>query len=238
MGRSLVCCIVLAIGLPALAEAPEADESTQLSYTLEPATVSSYVWRGDRFSSDDFEPALQPYVELEASKLGPGDLVAGVWTSRMLGPDPGQEIDPYLNYTVELGWLALKPGYALYMLPSAETVDAMHEFSLQSSLVWAFPITPYVAVALDPIRSKGFYASAGATHELQLAPATLVTTLNFGASHYNELSSSLQDITLSSRGQLPFGSSGYYGALVAASAWSGRAQRLYPYTGLSLGFSH
>jgi hypothetical protein len=133
--------------------------------------------------------------------------------------------------------VALKPGYALYVMPTADTVDAMHEFSLQSSLVWDFPVTPYVAMAVDPIRAHGFYASAGATHELELPAATVATTLNFGASRYSELSYSLQDITLSTRGQLPFGSSGYYGALVAAGAWSGRAQRLYPYTGLSVGFS-
>lgn len=239
LGALLSLCSVAAA--EPLSDTPVSDKAptTEVTYTLEPATVSSYVWRGDRFSADGFDPAFQPFVEVEASRLGPGNLVLGVWTSRMFGPDPGQEIDPYVTYTIEAGFLALKPGYSVYLMPDAEPVDSMHEFSLQTSLVWDFPVAPYVAFAVDPIRADGYYASAGAIHEVELAPVELSTTLNVGASRYAALDYdfSLQDVTLSTRGELPFGESGYYAALVAAGAWSGRAHRVYPYTGVSLGFS-
>ena len=65
---------------------------------------------------------------------------------------------------------------------------------------------------------------------------TAVTTLNVGVSQYTGVRYSLQDITLSTRGTVPFGTSGYYAALTVASAWSGRASKLYPYAGLSIGF--
>ena len=44
-------------------------------------------------------------------------------------------------------------------------------------------------------------------------------------------------VTLSSRASYGFGDSGMYVAASAAAAYSGRAEELYPYAGLSFGIS-
>ena len=44
-------------------------------------------------------------------------------------------------------------------------------------------------------------------------------------------------MTLSSRASYGFGDSGMYVAASAAAAYSGRAEELYPYAGLSFGIS-
>jgi hypothetical protein len=151
-----------------------------------------------------------------------------VWTSRRLGREPAQEIDPYVNVAIDVGPVQFTPGYTVYFMPVLKPFDTMHELSLQSSAVWAFPLRPYVSAAIDPIRAQGFYVCAGAKHTLTLGPVQLVTTFNVGTSQYAGLPYALQDITLSSRGQLPFGQSGDYAALVGAGAWSGRASTAYP----------
>jgi hypothetical protein len=111
----------------------------------------------------------------------------------------------------------------------------MHEFSLQLRPAWDFPLRPYVAAAVDPLRAQGVYAFAGASYTVEGEALELVTTLNVGTSQYAGLAYALQDITLSSRGQWQFADSGFYTALIASGAWSGRASTFYPYAGLSLG---
>jgi len=236
MSVRLACALLLTLSAHAHAQEPEA-EQTRVGYTIEPAAVSAYVWRGDRLSGEGFDPAVQPFGELNVSRLGAGNLTTGVWSSRRLGREHGQEIDPYVSFAVDVGPVQLKPGYTVYFMPALEPFDTMHEFSLQSIAVWSFPVRPYVTAAVDPIRTRGFYACAGAVHTLSLAPVQVVTTFNVGTSQYSGLAYALQDVTLSTRGQLAFGASGYYAALVAAGAWSGRASLVYPYTGMSLGYS-
>lgn len=218
--------------------APAAAEEPEVHFTVEVTSVSSYVWRGDRLSSDGMRPLLQPYAEVAISAVGPGSLTVGLWSSSALAEaSVAQELDPYVSYTVPAGPLALEAGYAVYLLPEAEVVDSMHELSLQATTEWAFPVQLFLGVAVDPIRTEGWYGFGGATFAFAAGTVEFSTTLNLGGSDYAAVATSLQDITLSSRASYGFGDSGLYVAASAAAAYSGRAEELYPYAGLSVGIS-
>jgi hypothetical protein len=235
MKRLIGCAaLTLAAGLagPAVADEPE------VHFTVEVTSVSSYVWRGDRLSSDGMRPLLQPYAEVAISSVGPGSLTFGLWSSSALAEDSvAQELDPYVSYTVPAGPLALKAGYAVYILPEADVVDSMHEFSLQATTEWEFPVKLYLGAAVDPIRTEGWYGFGGATLAFAAGPVNFSTALNVGGSDYAAVATSLQDVTLSSRASYGLGDSGMYVAASAAAAYSGRAEELYPYAGLSFGIS-
>lgn len=226
--------LFVAAGLagPAFADEPE------FHFTVEVTSVSSYVWRGDQLSSDGMRPLIQPYAEVSLSAAGPGTLAVGMYSSSALAEDSvGQELDPYIAYTVPAGPFALKAGYMAYLLPQADVVDSMHEFSLQATTEWELPVKLFFGAAVDPIRTEGWYAFGGATYAFSAGPVSISTALNVGGSDYAALTSSLQDVTLSSRAAYAFGDSGVYVAASAAAAYSGRAEEIHPYAGLSVGIS-
>jgi hypothetical protein len=200
--------------------------------------VSSYVWRGDRLSTDAMEPLAQPYAEVGLDSLGPGAMAVGVWTSRALTEEAAnQEIDPYITYAIPVGPLALKAGYIVYMGPSARPVDMMHELSLQATTAWEFPVSLVAGLAVDPIRTDGWYAFGGASHSFGLGDGSVATSLNVGGSEYAGLDRSLQDVTATARASQPIAASGAYVALTVSSAWSGRDERFYSFAGLGVGVS-
>jgi hypothetical protein len=85
--------LLVGIVLGGTAGAARADELA-VGYTLEVATHSSYVSRGDRMTTTSVEDVVQPAGELRLENIGPGALIGGVWTSRGLTEtEAGQEID-------------------------------------------------------------------------------------------------------------------------------------------------
>lgn len=229
--------VVLVLSTTA-AGAARADEIT-VTYLAELNFVSSYVWRGQRLSSDAMEPTAQPWGEVGLDSLGPGLLTVGVWTSRALTEErSNQEIDPYISYTIPVGPLALKTGYIAYVIPSADPADSMHEFSLQAATTWQFPVSLVAGLAVDPIRTDGWYAFGGASHSFRLAGGSVDAMLNVGGSDYAGVDRSLQDVTGTARASHPLGGSGAYVALTASSAWSGREETLYYFAGLGVGLTH
>ncbi len=216
-----------------------AADDIDVRYTVEAASVSSYVWRGDLLSADQVAPAIQPYGELDIGipALANGTLALGLWTSRNVTDTAAQEIDPYAAYTIPVGPTAVRVGYAAYVLPSAEPKDTMHELSLQVTATRWEAFAPFAGVAVDPIRTKGAYAFAGASYTQAVGAGSLVGTVNVGASRYEMLPADLQDVTATARGSYPVGSAGLYVAATAAAGYSGRSGEVHPYGGLSVGLS-
>jgi hypothetical protein len=209
-----------------------------VGYTLELASVSSYVWRGDRLSTGAVEPLVQPYGEVRITGVGGGTVTAGLWTSRALTEDEaGQEIDPYLAYVRQVGPLQARASYAVYLLPALDPVDVMHELGLQLDLIGVLPVTPYVGVAIDPIRTDGGYAYGGVTYSVARGPLSLTAKLNVGASDYAANEPSLQDVTVSGTGSWALTEHGVYASATIGDAWSGRADENYPYAGVSVGIA-
>lgn len=236
--RILLSSFLVATSAGIAAAEPAAE--TALHYTLEATSVSSYVWRGSLLSADRAAPAVQPYGELDVDVPALHDVrvAAGVWTSRRVtGDDAAQEIDPYLWLQLPLGDVAIRAGYTVYVLPDLEPKDAMHE--LLGQVTWnATPRLAAIAgVAVDPVRTKGWYGFAGAAYTRTVGKTTLTMTGNVGASDYAMQPADLQDVTLTARGAYALGDAGVYVALTAAAAYSGRDQQLYPYAGLGLGIA-
>jgi hypothetical protein len=208
---------------------------TTFTYSAELTFVSSYVWRGQRFSTDAVEPLAQPYVEVGADPLGPGTLAVGLWTSRALTEDQAnQELDPYASYAVAAGPLVLKASYAVYMTMNASPVDTMHEIALQATSAWELPVTLMAGVAVDPIRTDGWYAFGGAKRSFAVGDGAVEASLNVGGSDYAGIDLSLQDVTATARASYPVGS-GAYLALSGSSTWSGRDHTSYHFAGLGVG---
>ena len=223
--------------LTALSTTAQAEEFA-LTANVELGSVSSYVWRGDRLTRD-FSPTVQPYGELALETESSGTFTLGLWTSRSPAEtDPMQEVDPYLSYTLPaLGPVELKLGYAAYLYPGLEPVDAMHELSVEATFDLDIVVQPYVGVAVDPFRTEGAYAYGGLSWTRELGSAELEVKLNVGAAGYAGVPAGFQDATLSSAFSLPIGDDGLYLAANAAVAYSGRQDAVYPVAGLAVGFS-
>lgn len=229
--------LVVGILLGGTTGAAHADELA-IGYTVEVATYSSYVSRGDRMTSTSVEGVVQPAGELRLENLGPGTLIGGVWSSRALTEtESGQEIDPYLAYAATVGPVALRGGYQINFMPTMGPVDDVHELTLQADLEDVLPVVPYAGVAIDAVRTDGFYGYGGLAHSVEHGRFSLCSRLNVGASEYAELEASLQDLTVSTTAQLQLDRSGLYASATLANAWSGRANEHFPYAGVSVGIS-
>lgn len=225
------------MGLVSLAAPDAGAQELDVSYTVEMASNLSYVFRGDRVSAQSIEPVMQPFGEVSVKASEALVLGGGVWISRAIGAEePAQEIDPYLIAILTLPSVELKGSYTLTMTDT-DPVDSMHELTLQVSLLAGLPVTPFVAVAADPIRTMGAYAWAGAAHEVELGPVTLGTTLSAGISQYEGIDLGVQDVTLQSRADVALADTGLYLAFSGALAYSGRSAELHPTAGVGVGFS-
>ncbi len=239
----------------------EEEEEAPISFTVEAAVASSYVWRGFLLSTKLFKPVFQPYAEVSFNQLGPGALAVGVWMNKALTKEAGLddsplELDPYLAYTLPVDPVELKLGYTAYLYPThddygLEKLDGGHEFMAQGTFDLGVPVAPYVGVYVEPVRWKGVYAAAGVGHTLEAGSFELATTLTFGVGMYkfedgpdDDQDFGLQDITLSTKGTYSFGESGLYTAATLACAYTGIEQydedgnkrKLLPYGLLAVGF--
>jgi hypothetical protein len=191
-GWSITLMVVLGLSsaVGAQEEAAAEEEASALSYTVELDVATAYVWRGFLISSGRFEPCLQPFAELGVADLGPGSLAVGLWMNKALtrtadADDSPWEFDPYASYTIGLGKTELKLGYIGYLYPDhpeGTKLDQSHEVLAQASFDLELPVAPFAAIYVDPVRTKGFYATAGAVHTATRGDVELATTLSVGAS--------------------------------------------------------
>ncbi|MBN2192113.1 MAG: hypothetical protein JW751_04795 [Polyangiaceae bacterium] len=81
------------------ASAPDAapEQASSATGWFEVIAASAYVWRGDLYSEDLFEPSLQPDAELGVPGVGPGSIDVSVWAfhaSRCSAHQPGPALSP------------------------------------------------------------------------------------------------------------------------------------------------
>jgi hypothetical protein len=236
---------VLMVSAAFVATASTARAEVSVSYTIENTSTSSYLLRGWRLSTSAFEPQWQPYAELRLANLGPGMLTLNVLFSQPLTDgqvNTPREVDALAAYTVELGRVAVRSGYAVYVYPSMEPADQFHEAFVQASSAWRSPFGVYSGVAADLVRRMGYYAYAGMTHGVASGRYALATKLNVGVNDYDdadafgETTFSLEDITLSTTGTISLGSSGLYLATSLAVARDGRRDHeITPWLGVAVG---
>lgn len=236
-------------------DAEKPGESKGITYWAEVTGASSYVWRGDRLSTGNPSPAIQPEAEVHVP-LGPGEAVLNLWMNHALTgdsagtPNSRFELDPFLSYTLPISAVSLRLGYIAYLYLDAqapEPIDNQHEFSVLARLEEGLPVKPFVAVHVDPIRYKGFYSCAGVVHNISFMNDKLSfeTTFNVGVSSYQGYGGTpfgLQDITLFSRGEYLLTDLIYVG-LTLGVAYSGRAgttggDQLLPYALLAVGLGN
>jgi len=157
--------------------APVLEPAPTSSWTVTPAFVSSYMFRGVRNGGTAFEPN----IEYDSGNLG-----LGVWMNfPMADKVPGvsdPEIDPYGYYTITLSDSAsVVPGFTWYNYPNAESANGFYKSTFEPSVAFNY------TVAGLKITPKVYYDMVldGATYELNLAFAVplkdLGTELDFAA---------------------------------------------------------
>jgi hypothetical protein len=212
---------------------PAADEPASVEGLAEVLTATSYVWRGDLYSEDLFDPSFQPYAELTIPKVGPGAIRASVWAFL---PTQGEafEIDPRVGYALSPSpWLDLELAYTVYVALSPVD-DYMHEAILDVGVFGALPIHPVAGVAADFVVTHGAYAYAGAAAAFEGGANSLAITATGGISGYDGIEFGFQDATLLANASHSFGSTVYV-SVVGAVAYAGRTNDVNPWGGLAVG---
>lgn len=246
----------LAIATPVTAAAEErpapgevasaADHGTEpasaappLAASAELLAATSYVWRGDRYSQDAFDPNLQPQAELSLQGMGPGVVTLNVW-AWVTFSTPGSEVDPTLGYTLPLGEvLELSLGAIGYFL--VDPGNGLYAYELMADLAFtdALPVQPRAGVALNPWPYRGVYGHLGASASKEWGPLTWTVDAALGASRYADVGGEaqpfgLQDLTGTLDVTLPLAGS-LWGALRGGVAHGFRHGRQYPWAGLAVG---
>lgn len=229
-------------------EAPGPGSASATAEPVEPATeedvapvegsaevlvASSYVWRGDLYSEDLFDPNVQPYADLTLNELGPGYLTASVWA--FLPTTGGAfEVDPAVAYGVSLGdALDLELGYTVYVALNP-VEDYMHEVFLDLTVTAGLPVNPIAGVAVDPVRTLGAYAYAGAAFSVEGERLGLEAQATAGLSGAEGVEVGFQDITVTAIGSV-FLTETFYASLVAGFGYAARTQDANPWGGLAFG---
>lgn len=161
----LLCAASLALGAGARAATP----TSPGTWTLTPAVVSQYLFRGVRLSGPAFQPSLE-YVN--------GSWLAGVWASVPLDETvPGQsdpEFDFYGSYSVALSdAVSLVAGLTVYTYPDADRNAGFYRSTVEPSVALNYTVA---GLRLTP---KVYYDAVleGATYELAAFYAVPLTTL-------------------------------------------------------------
>lgn len=158
------------------APASSAASGDEGAWSVTPAFVSQYLFRGARVAGASFQPSLD---------YAAGSFAAGVWSSAAFshraGGDSDPEFDFYGTYSFsnDAGTIDVVPGFWLYTYPDAERSDGYHSLTFEPNLavnlyVGGIRLTPtlYYDVTLE-----------GATWELTAAFAVplkqLGTTIEF-----------------------------------------------------------
>lgn len=164
----LASCLLPALGGAESTPAPES--AADAAWTLTPAYVSQYFFRGARLAGD----CLQPAVDYTT-----GPLSVGVWSSFALadhvGGDADPEVDFYGAYTYSFrdDTVGIVPGFTLYTYPDADRANGLYRVTFEPSL--AVNYTTH-GVRFTP---KLYYDTVleGATWELSAAFAVPLTAL-------------------------------------------------------------
>jgi uncharacterized protein (TIGR02001 family) len=148
------------------------------AWTVTPAIVSQYMFRGVRLGGPSFEPTVQ---------YDRGNLELGVWGNSPLSDKvPGQsnpEIDPYGWYKIPVNEsFSIQPGFTWYTFINAEPKNGFYRMTFEPNVAanWTvngLTLTPkvYYDVVL-----KGPTAEVNAAYALPLK--TIGTELDFNAS--------------------------------------------------------
>lgn len=143
--------------LRAQAAVPPPAAAPAVTWTVTPAFVSHYLFRGVRLGGASFQPTVE---------LGYGQLVAGVWANLpMHDKVPGAsdpEIDPYFGYTIPLGdGLNVVVGGTWYHFPRAEESAGFYENTFEPNVALNYTInglrlTPklYYDVVLEGVTAE------------------------------------------------------------------------------------
>jgi uncharacterized protein (TIGR02001 family) len=106
------------------------------SWTLTPALVTDYMFRGVRLGGFSFEPN----IEFDSGNLG-----LGVWANiplsdKVVGQsDP--EIDPYGYYTITLNdSTSIVPGFTWYNYPNAKTANGFYKGTFEPNLALNYTV--------------------------------------------------------------------------------------------------
>jgi uncharacterized protein (TIGR02001 family) len=162
----------------ALVPASVPDAASNASWTMTPAVVSQYMFRGVRLGGAAFEPSLE---------YDNGNLAIGVWNNTpMANKVPGQsdpEFDFYGSYTFEVqkDVSSLAPGYTLYTYPNAVKGNGFYPATFEPNLAFNYSLS---ALKLTPkvyydfvLKGPTFELNAAITFPLKDAG----TELDFGA---------------------------------------------------------
>lgn len=217
---------------PPTVEKPAEDGGMTLHYTVETGVATTYVFRGVPQYAEKTDPSSMTTLGLTFDKLGPGALSVGAWiaaaiTERSSQPPTKTEIDLTATYAFPIGSkLAGSAGYILYLYPDADTdmdqhIDGAHELWASIS-VNDLPVTPSLAVFVEPVRLKGAYIQASVTKSIAAGPFTISPWLCFALSTYDELNVDfgVNDVTatIPVRWTHP---SGFYATLSGSYAYNG-----------------
>jgi len=120
------------------APAAAAPAAPSLSWTLTPAYVSSYMFRGQRLGGQSFEPSLEADY---------GNWAIGVWANDPISNQdkvPGQsdpEIDPYGSYTWNItDAFSVQPGFTWYTYAKAPTNQGFYRMTFEPNIALNYTV--------------------------------------------------------------------------------------------------
>ena len=120
------------------AAAPAAPAAPSLSFTLTPAYVSTYMFRGQRLGGQSFEPSIEADY---------GNLAIGVWANDPISNKdkvPGQsdpEIDPYGSYTFNVtDAFSIQPGFTWYTYVKAPLDQGYYRMTFEPNLALNYTV--------------------------------------------------------------------------------------------------
>lgn len=166
---SAIALLAGASAIQAQTPAPSAAAAPAATWTLTPAVVSQYMFRGARLGGPSFQPALE---------YGNGPWIAGIWANVPIKDEvPGQsdpEFDFYGSYTATFSdALSLVPGFTVYTYPDADKSAGFYRATFEPSVALNYTVS---GLRLTP---KFYYDTVlkGATYEFGAFYAVPLTEL-------------------------------------------------------------
>jgi len=221
-------------GSPVRPLPPAAEPEPRVTGLLEVAVASSYVWRGDLYSADRFDPIVTPYAEATVDAIGPGAVTVSLFGLLPTAGSPPLEVDPLVAWAVEPArWLSLSVGYTVY-LGLDPLDDTMHELVLDTEWLGARTLHPVAGVAVDPVVTQGAYAYTGMAASLSSASLSLDAQLTGGISGYAGVALGVQDVTAQAVGSMTLAGP-LYASLTGGVGLAPRTADTNPFAALALG---
>ncbi len=158
------------------------------SFLIETSVISTYVWRGEVFLDDRFEPTNWSYAQGTLDFGAAGALTLGVWTDVPFRPQDAitPEIDPYLAYELPAGPVSIGALFWVFLYPedhrSGGELVGGYAINLDATFTGA-ALAPTVALSVDPFVGEELY------YFVQIDPSetwgrwTLALSSRLGFSH-------------------------------------------------------